>query len=182
MAQYYYVAASLPLLLFDSDSFPGTDVFLELARDGVSGKDAEIIESATLIPDKKPEQRPKNQLIAQWWRFESSLRNELARLRASDLSVEPENYLADDAPMYLLAETAREAFSQSTPLLAEMTLYKARWDYIDELETGHYFDLEKLIAYYLKLQVLEKKALFTKEKGIENMQRLYGSFTGQLQV
>ena len=36
---------------------------------------------------------------------------------------------------------------------------------IDELSTGHFFDMEFLRAYRLKLQILERHELFEEERG-----------------
>ncbi len=178
MAQYYYTVASLPLLAFDADQFPATEVFLTLVAEAASKADAAAVASASLAPGENP----LHELIAQWWRFEASLRNELVRLRASALSLDGEPYIAGNAPLYNLADLAREAFSQESPLAAETLLDRGRWAYLDELETGHYFDLEKLIVYYLRLQILERRALFTRERGLKHMQDIYDGFKQPVRV
>jgi len=37
-----------------------------------------------------------------------------------------------------------------------MGLDEIRWKALDELATGHYFDLEFLVTYTLKLRILER--------------------------
>jgi hypothetical protein len=64
-----------------------------------------------------------------------------------------------------VSEVAREAFQATSPLDAESVLNKARWEYLELLETGNYFNLSKLIIYFLKLQVLQRKMEIDKEKG-----------------
>jgi len=39
---------------------------------------------------------------------------------------------------------------------AEKSLDEARWKFLDELSFGHYFDLDILIVYVLKLLLLER--------------------------
>ena len=40
-----------------------------------------------------------------------------------------------------------------------------RWQFIENLEGGHIFDLEALILYFLKLQIQKRLFTFNKEKG-----------------
>jgi hypothetical protein len=68
---------------------------------------------------------------------------------------------------------AREAYAQDSPLQAEDTLNRARWGYLDELEVGHYFDIEKILVYALRLQVLARKALFDADRGRELFDKVY---------
>lgn len=172
MAQYYYTVASLPLLFLDTEQFPKIEGFLASVQEAAPKGDFAIISSATLYPSKNP----LHPIIEKWWQFESSLRNELVKLRASRLSVDGAPYLVNTVPPYNLIDLinlAREAFLEESPLVGEGILDRGRWAYLDELEFGHYFDLEKLIVYYLKLQILERKALFCRERGLESMQKTY---------
>jgi hypothetical protein len=44
---------------------------------------------------------------------------------------------------------------------------------LDELESGHYFDIDKILVYALRLQILERKALFDEQKGREMFDKVY---------
>jgi len=50
-------------------------------------------------------------------------------------------------------------------LLVERRIDLARWEKLEELELQHYFDLQFLIVYYLKLQILNKWDSIRAEKG-----------------
>ena len=128
----------------------------------------------------RPGQQTAAALLASWWRFDRSLHNELVKLRASKRGEEAERYLQGETEMFAAQDLARIAFSQESPLQAEAMLNRARWSYLDELELGHYFDLEKLIIYYLRLQILERKNSFNREKGTANFQTIYQSVTAIL--
>ncbi len=65
-----------------------------------------------------------------------------------------------------------DVFEEPTPLLMERKLEKKRWDFIEEKEFGRYFDINTLILYFLKLQILERLSLFEKEKGKARFERL----------
>ena len=78
------------------------------------------------------------------------------------------------------AEIAREAAAQESPLAAEELLNRARWSFLDDLEVGCFFTIEKLIIYYLRLQILERKSLFNKEAGTERYKSIYQSITKEI--
>ncbi len=75
--------------------------------------------------------------------------------------------------MFGTASAAAEAFSKDNPLDAELLLNNARWQFIEELSAGHFFDLEFLVAYRLKLQLQERRAMFEEEKGFAAYRGLY---------
>ena len=105
-----------------------------------------------------------------WYATESALRNELARVRASRLGVDESKYLSDIAvPVWLsagdLESRVSEAMAQESPLRAEQILDDYRWHTLDQLAIGHYFDIDILIIYYLKLQILRRRAAMNREAG-----------------
>ena len=51
------------------------------------------------------------------------------------------------------------------PLEIERRLLHLRWNFLEEQEIGHFFDLHFLIIYYLKLQLLQRLFSFDKQKG-----------------
>lgn len=175
MSQYYYAVASLPLLAYEMEKPYSTDAFLLLCREQLSERDYSLLADAGLT--WQPGQQATTALLASWWRFDRSLRNELVKLRAAKRGEEAEKYLQGETGVFAAQDLARNAFSQESPLQAEEMLNRARWSYLDELELGHYFDLEKLIIYYFRLQILERKNSFKREKGTENFQTIYQSVT-----
>lgn len=93
------------------------------------------------------------------------VRNALVRLRAVRLGLEPDEFVRGDIFDHSQTLLAEEAFNANSPLMAEEILNKARWRYLDELEFGHYFDIERLVIFFIKLQILERISLFDTEKG-----------------
>jgi len=101
-------------------------------------------------------------------------------LRGKKKGVETEAYLIGSPGIITAQQIAREAFVQESPLQAEDTLNRARWSYLDDLEVGHYFDIEKILVYALRLQILERKALFDEEKGREMFEKIYAEVTSPI--
>jgi hypothetical protein len=104
----------------------------------------------------------------------------LVTLRGKKKRVEAEVYLIDSPGIITAQQLAREAFSQESPLQAEELLNRARWNFLDDLEVGHYFDIEMILVYALRLQILERKALFDEEKGREMFDKIYAEVTSPI--
>ena len=168
MSQYYYAVAALPMLFPDSDVFPAQQEFLEHCAAWLSDSDYLALSQASLHPSFTLSGR--SSVLGRWYAVEKALRNELVRARAPKLHVDEEKYLSDDEPPTWVSSSdieskASEAINQANPLRAEQLLDEYRWHILDELEVGHYFDVDKLIVYYLKLQMLLRKTAMDPESG-----------------
>jgi hypothetical protein len=178
LSQHYYIVASLPLLAYEMEKSYPVEVFLALCREQLSEREYSVLCEADR--EWQPGAKAATAVLADWWRFDRSLRNELAKLRAARKGEEADKHLQGETELFAAQEIARNAYSQESPLQAEEILNRAGWSYLDELELGHYFDFEKLVIYYLRLQILERKQAFTPEKGKENFQSIYQSVTAAL--
>lgn len=177
MRQYYYVIATLPLLSFeDSPPFEMEDLYYS-CRDNIREDDLELIQSVSL----EPRDDRGFEVLRQWYIWEGSLRNELVKLRSQKLGEESDRYLREGEIVPGIPETAREAFSQESPLEGENLLDRARWQKLEELEVGHYFDLAKLVVYTLKLQLLKRRSFFREELGGEMFAATYGHIREDIQ-
>ncbi len=114
-----------------------------------------------------------NPWLRKWQDFEISLRNELVKIRANRRKVETTQYLRrETSQSYEFTQIAAHAYRLPSPQEAEQLLDLTRWQFIEELTLGHYFDLEVLLAYGLKLTILErweKIRLSEKEKLLEKL-------------
>ena len=171
MNQYYYAVSSLPFLDFDNEPLLTVSEFIDICRSTLSEKDFEILDSLKLNGIKVFDFSLP--VLKKWVSWEGTLRNEIAKLRADSLDMETESFLYAVESNTEAPVSAGNAYKLDSPLLAEESLDRARWQFLDELESGHYFDLEKLIVYLLRLQILERRTMFTIEKGNENFQKIY---------
>jgi len=163
---YYYFAATLPLLHFGSKTTISDEEFLEQASEFLSPADARSIANARLVP---PEEDGRGQAaLEEWLKFENSLRNETARFRGKRIKRDPrEYYRGEYVPDPQLAALVAEAAGEEDPLQVERRIDLARWEKLEEIELLHYFDLHFLIVYFLKLQLLNKWQAIRDEKGRE---------------
>lgn len=113
------------------------------------------------------------QTINRWLEFETTLKNELVKIRAVRKKIDPAKYLRPDGSAGIaLHHVALAAQRNPSPLEAEKILDRQRWDFLDELSFGRYFDLDCLIIYAYKLLILvrwEKIESVNKEKLIEDL-------------
>ncbi len=154
MAAFYtYLISSLPMLAFGAKPGFSSERFLAMCRDLIPEKDWQVLDLCsreTLL-----EQNSQQPTLKQWLEFETGLRNELVKVRASRKKIEPAKYLRRDgyseSSLYHIAMN-----SHRIPSLvdAEKFLDQQRWQKLEELSFGHYFDLGALIIYCLKLRIL----------------------------
>lgn len=172
MSQYYFLVASLPLLSYEEREAMEPAEFLTMLEDHLTEPDLALVRSATIDAPLEAT-APSGTTAQRWIVFERGLRNLLVRMRAGTKNVDPEQYIRldetdhDNTEPLEIGEAAREAFSQESPLSGEDTLNRARWTFLDDLEVGHYFDLDRIVIYYLRLQLLARRRLFTRKNGEE---------------
>ena len=171
MDQYYYAVSSLPFLDFNISPLIKLDEFIAICNSALEENDFNIINSISLSNFESMD--PSINLIKKWLSWEGTLRNEIVKLRSVSLGVEQGKYHYDIESNSEPPGIAKNAYKMDSPLMAEEIMDKARWQFLDELEQGHYFDLEKLIVYSLRLQILERKSMFTTENGNEKFQKIY---------
>ena len=177
MAEYYYTVATLPMLQKDTEPPITLDYFLETCRYTVSESDYTVIEGAGILPGQNIS---GNDAIGKWNMWETTLRNELARLRAGNTGIEAGRYLVDSETAAGPADIARSAVNASNPRVGEDILDAARWNFLDEMESGHNFDLTSLIVYHLKLQIAVRKKMMNRQQGEEKYRELYDSIADKI--
>ncbi len=174
---YYYTISSLPMLAYDTERFLSEEEFLDCCESTVSPRDYRLLKNTSLLPaDTEDSSHP---VLERWNSWERSLRNDLVKIRAGRKGVDGDKYIAAGAIETGLQNIARDACTAVTPLEAEIILDRARWEYLESLEAGHYFDLGKLIIYYLQLQLLQRRSLLIKEKGMTAFDEIYAAITGK---
>ena len=149
MDKYYYFVSQLPLLIFGQESYIDKERFLDEAKKWLSDKDFSTI-SGVSLNDFYPRDGD-NEVLAKYKNFERNLREEIASFRKNE--------------SHGRATSLNLNLNEGTPLEIERTLLHLRWEFIESLEEGHFFDLEILILHFLKLQALERLLTFDREKG-----------------
>ncbi len=182
MSRYYFLVASLPALQYDVAPPTSSESLRGACDDHLSPADMSSFAQARLdVWNGSPGTHPA---LLRWYRWEIALRNALAGARASARGADAERYLqrVPDLPVENsgadTVETeavARAALGAPTPLAAQEIMDRARWSLFDSLELGHPFALDVVIAYALKLRLLERRALAAADRGRAVLERIRSS-------
>ena len=123
----------------------------------VEDKDIETLKAA-VVSDVAQGGHAGNGTLLKWRSFDTMLRNELVTIRAQRKKEDPVKYLRRDGipESAYAAHIAINAYRKSSILEAERALDLERWHELDELAAGHYFDLDALVVYALKLMIVTK--------------------------
>ncbi|QEN07715.1 DUF2764 family protein [Oceanispirochaeta crateris] len=170
MGQFYYTVASLPMLKYDEPVDLKHSDYLEDCHKWLKPSEWDILKSSLINPETDMEFPG---IAEEYRKWEISLRNELVALRSSALGLEADEYTRKGDRFADTASLAAAAFKEESPLIAENTLNKGRWEYIESLKVGHFFDLEFLVLYSLQLQIIERKRCFDEETGFAKYQGIY---------
>lgn len=154
-AYYTYLISSLPMLHFGMKPPFSFEKFIGICSRLIPEKDIEILNSiprieAGLYPGRQP-------TLIKWQGFEIALRNELVKIRAGYKRIDPLKFMRRDGYAdFSLAHIAMNAHRSPSILEGEKILDQERWYFLEGLAFGHYFDLDALIVYALKLLMLER--------------------------
>ncbi|MBN1524529.1 MAG: DUF2764 family protein [Spirochaetales bacterium] len=170
MGGFYFFLSSLPFLQFTVKPDISLSSFLDEAAYHTSV--AEYEELKAMTADTFGGKKYTCQSAAKFIAFETTLRNRLAVLRAGRMKEDAEKYLKDTSTETTAELAARAAFEESNPLKAEEILYRARFVFLENMESGHFYDFDALALFALKLKVVERFHRFDAEKGKELYQKI----------
>ena len=159
---YYYFVASLPTLTLGA---PASASLADFRAEAVRLLPAETVAEleAVLQADHGS---ARSTFAARWFAAETQLRNAVARTRAARRGVEALPFLHEHAGFSVQIEQAvTEAYGRGNPLERELALDRLRWAQLEELSRESPFGVEAVLAYGLKLQLVERWAGLTDEAG-----------------
>lgn len=161
MSEFHYFASSLPFLRLGTESPMRSEEFLDQAQYHLPPGQWQSLSAIALTPREDAAGATETR----WNRFETCLRNAVARCRARKLKKEAHAYtrLEEDAFGHLESQV-QEAFGRD-PLNMEEHLDLIRWQFLDDLAVGHLFDYDALVIYRIRLLLLEKRGGLDPENG-----------------
>lgn len=170
-SSYYYFLASLPLLSFGGKMPLTIEGFQEDCRRLLSEKDYALAERLW-APDETGT-GTGNRVLDAWLHFDRGFRNELAWHRADHLNKDPLKYLRGARTLVSsCVDDIQRALKIDNLLQAEEILSRARWQFLDELGMGHYYDIESVFIYYLKLEILKRHQEYGSAEGRNRLQEI----------
>ena len=154
MSVLIYLISSLPMLHFGQRPPITFEKFIALCKGKVNDGELLALERTGEIEGFSC----PGLSLKKWHAFDTALRNELVKLRAVRHKLEPTKYLRPDSSYVEPQITHTALNAQRSPSLTEgeKILDLARWQKLEELSFGHYFDLDVLFIYAQKLLILER--------------------------
>lgn len=160
MDKHYYLVAQLPTLVFARAPDITIDSFLAEAAKWLSAREYAVVSRVDIQDTRSNPGDPA--ALRRFKAFEFGLRDELAqwrRTRGTEQEYRPTGF-------------SLAALREGTPLDVEMRLLRWRWDFVDEEEREHHFDLVTVILYFVKLQILRRALGFEPEAGMRVFKNL----------
>ena len=152
--------------------------FLEKAREQLSPKDYSELEKASF---SHKEGKASNRIVRDWDDFNYTFSELMVEERAKKLGKgDSLQYKARSERNQELEKRAREIVSMANPLEAEKSILGEYFSFLSSHPVSSPFSLDALIIYGLKLQIKERVAAFSREKGRDEFHRLYGDIQSEI--
>lgn len=165
VSRYYYFAATLPGLNFGVRPALSVQKYLELCELHLSAQDSATIADVVNPSDTTRKSGVTSSMYSRYLEWDASVRNELVLLRAQRLGKNSDRWLRPADRDDSAVRTAQAAFLASNPLDGELELERGRWNFLDSGASRSVFELDALLAYGIKLKILERLVDFVPEKG-----------------
>lgn len=166
MPGYYFTIASLPVLrLYESPGLTMEGFFSRCSME-VRPRDLELL---SRVRDDDPEAYSLIPELSSWKTFADALDQALAFQRAERTGRPHERSPGRKD----LRDTAKHLVALESPLEAEREYIRELWEYAEALEGPRVFDFPLLVLYLLKLKLLYRWGLFTRERGEEAYRMIF---------
>ena len=178
MKQYYYLICSLPFIKQEEAPSINAGEFRSLCQEQISLKDLQLLDAVSLVPVKDNPFAADSSAF-QWLALEKNLRKRMALYRAGRKSENTNRAMPKGDDFSDIDRGIQEAYAKSNPAEREKHLDSIRWRWLNELEFGHYFDVNKLFIYKLRLLIHEKWQSRNNERGYENFDRIVAAINNR---
>ena len=168
MAEYYYFATTLPMLVMGRECPISYDEFMRSAKRYLSKKDYESLSSLSAVSFSS---NPSSRVAREWKEFHDRIEELIVQERAAVLGFE--GYGKSEGEDKALRERIHSIVNDMDPLEAEKAILSMYFDFLSSRAGGSPFSTETLMIYALKLQLMERAAAFSQEKGQAEFDRLY---------
>lgn len=164
---YYYLAASLPTLSLDQPAPLTSQRFRAFCDGQLATGDAAGLAELDAAPDA-PVRHP---FVTLWRGREAWLRNTIVRARAARLQSPAERWIrADSDADAFVQHGVHLALARPDPLEREMALDSLRWQVLDELAGVNPFAAAAILAYAVRLRLVERWNRLRATDGTEALQ------------
>lgn len=164
-ADLFYFISSLPTLRWGEKPPFSYEDFMAKCRTDLGADIADCLEKLRLVPlDDVCHASDTGNL---WHDFEAYIRNNVAEIRQVKLRRGASMFVHRNTPRLSPGDRKRveEIMALQSPKERELALDKMRWQYLDELSAGHFFDIRALEVYTLRLLLQNKQTSWQPKAG-----------------
>lgn len=166
-AVYYYLLSFLPTLQFGVKPTLTQQDFLGYCREQLGQEMVDTLQGVSLYDC----QRSEVPIITKWNQWVIYSRNLIARYRATARGVDATPFLREEGELFVSKKRIlEEVLQEKNPRKQAEAVFDLSWKYLDELECGHQFEFENVVAYWLRLQI-NHALTFENEQGAEEFAR-----------
>ena len=162
-----YLAASLPPVALGEPAFWTPAEFLFHCQGALSADDwCEL----SLVVEGRFQEGTSD--FAVWWHaLDTQIRNQLARIRAAHRGIDARAAIRTHKGHDVAVELCvADAMAQGDPLARARALDRCRWKALDEFIKADRFGLGAVLAYAVRLLLLERWRGLTDEAGLERVE------------
>ncbi len=163
----YYLIPLMPELDLRKKPPLSSREFIDMCRQSLSIRNITSLEQCYLY---EFDDQTSFITVKEWYNSERYLRNQMVEFRAERLRKDPDVFYRGDYFSGKILDEVQTICRLQEPAAMAEVLYKKRWHLLDHLQCGHFFNMEWLSIYYLKLQLLEKHFKYSKEAGKKVLQ------------
>lgn len=162
------------MLRYDAPSPITEKEFMDACESSLSRHDYQLVQAAL---EGEASNHP---FLKKYGTFQDMVRRSLSAERARALGLPADQYRDDGEKSYVVDAAVRKAVADQNVLDGEMILIALEWGWLDEASGQHVFDIVGLLSYALKLSIITRKNLFTRDAGDAEFKRLFSSLAAQI--
>lgn len=178
MAEYIYFCTSLPYLHYGTPPPLSSEQFLQSAETLLCPRDYARLSALDFC---RAEQRvASSSFFCSYYAWEIALRNQVmaGRLKGFSARGESSRPRRGGSGSIGLSAAVEQVLGQPNPLAVERGLDRLRWAKLEEICGARLFGLDFLASYLLRLQLLERAALWERGAGEQQYERACGEIAG----
>ncbi len=163
---YHFFAASLPMLVLNAVPPMTVDAYRGLCAEAMNKSDYAALEA---LLDGGETRDP---FVLNWRNCDAMIRNAVARQRAvrTGTAADAAKWIRPQTGIEVFVENAvAAAFQESDPMKRELALARLRWTKVEDISGYDNFSAEYLMAYSIKLGILNAIASADAEQGSERL-------------
>jgi hypothetical protein len=163
---YYYLVASLPMLSLGREAPLDSVAFRALCAEHLTPRDLAVFDDLVGTGGTTTD----DAFVVAWRERETRLRNAIVQARAARRGLDPAAYLRPETGFDTYAlKAVEDAFARTSPADRELDLDRFRWRVLEELAGMNAFTLAAVLAYALKLRLVERWSRLDATEGIRRV-------------